>query len=267
IVNLAAETHVDRSIVGPDDFIDTNVVGTFRLLDETRKHLVAHPEDEARFRFLHVSTDEVYGALGPDGAFDEASPYAPSSPYSASKAASDHLVPPYHHTYGVPVVTTNCSNNYGPYQFPEKLIPLTITQALRERPLPVYGAGENVRDWIHVEDHCRAVLAALRRGRVGETYLIGARCERRNIDVVRTICDELDRLRPLSGGESYRNLITFVTDRPGHDFRYAINPARIERELGWRPQVGFVEGIRATIEWYIDHGEWTQAIESGAHRE
>jgi len=266
LVNFAAESHVDRSIVGPDDFINTNVVGTFHLLDETRKHLAARPEEKARFRFLHVSTDEVYGALGAEGAFHEGSLYAPNSPYSASKAASDHLVRAYHHTYGVPVVTTNCSNNYGPYQFPEKLIPLTITQALAEKPLPVYGAGANVRDWIYVEDHCGAVLAVLRRGRLGETYVIGARAERKNLDVVGTICDELDRIRPRTGGASHRELITFVTDRPGHDFRYAIDPTKIERELAWRPQVTFSDGIRRTIEWYLNHSDWTKAILSGAYR-
>ena len=265
VIHFAAETHVDRSIVGPDDFINTNVVGTFHLLDETRKHLAAH--SDPAFRFLHVSTDEVYGALGPDGAFDERSPYAPNSPYAASKAASDHLARAYHHTYGVPVVTTNCSNNYGPYQFPEKLIPLTITQALAEKPLPVYGAGDNVRDWIYVEDHCRAVLQVLRRGRLGETYVIGARTERRNIDVVRQICDELDRIRPRAGGAGHRGLITFVTDRPGHDSRYAIDPSKIERELGWSPRVSFRDGIRSTVEWYVEHREWTDAIVSGKYRE
>jgi dTDP-glucose 4,6-dehydratase len=213
-----------------------------------------------------VSTDEVYGALGPEGAFDEGSLYAPNSPYSASKAASDHLVRAYHHTYGVPVLTTNCSNNYGPYQFPEKLIPLTITHALAEKPLPVYGAGANVRDWIYVEDHCRGVLDVLRRGRVGETYVIGARTEQKNLDVVTTICDELDRIRPRPGGASHRELVTFVTDRLGHDFRYAIDPAKIEREIGWRPRVSFSSGIRQTVEWYLSHRDWTEAIRSGAYR-
>jgi dTDP-glucose 4,6-dehydratase len=266
VVNFAAESHVDRSIVGPDDFIQTNVVGTFHLLDEVRKHLGRVPAERESFRLLHVSTDEVYGALGPEGAFHEGTPYAPNSPYSASKAASDHLVRAYHHTYGVPVVTTNCSNNYGPYQFPEKLIPLTITNALAEKPLPVYGKGQNVRDWIFVEDHCAAVLVALRRGKVGETYVIGARSEQKNLDVVHTICDELDRMRPRAGGASHRQLVTFVTDRLGHDFRYAIDPSKIERELGWRPQVGFAEGIRRTIEWYLQRQDWSAAILSGEYR-
>jgi dTDP-glucose 4,6-dehydratase len=266
VINFAAESHVDRSIVGPDDFINTNVVGTFHLLDEIRKHLAARPDEKARFRFLHVSTDEVYGALGPEGAFDEGSLYAPNSPYSASKAASDHLVRAYHHTYGVPVLTTNCSNNYGPYQFPEKLIPLTITHALAEKPLPVYGAGANVRDWIYVEDHCRGVLDVLRRGRVGETYVIGARAEQKNLDVVTTICDELDRIRPRPGGASHRELVTFVTDRLGHDFRYAVDPTKIEREIGWRPRMSFAEGIRSTIEWYLGNSDWLEAVVSGIYR-
>jgi dTDP-glucose 4,6-dehydratase len=252
LVNFAAESHVDRSIVGPDDFIHTNVVGTFHLLDEVRKLAGALPG----FRFLHVSTDEVYGALGAGGFFDEDSPYRPSSPYSASKAASDHLVRAYHHTYGVPALTTNCSNNYGPFQYPEKLIPLTITNALAGKPLPVYGQGLNVRDWIYVEDHCRAVAEVLARGRVGETYVIGARSEQRNIDVVRTICAELDRMAPRAGG--HEQLIEYVTDRPGHDFRYAIDPGKIERELGWRPAVSFAEGIRRTIAWYVDNAAWTR---------
>jgi dTDP-glucose 4,6-dehydratase len=264
IVNFAAESHVDRSIVGPDDFIHTNVVGTFHLLDEVRHWLRERADD--RFRFLHVSTDEVYGALGPEGAFTERTPYAPSSPYSASKAAADHLVRAYHHTYGVPVLTTNCSNNYGPFQFPEKLIPLTIANALAEKQLPVYGRGHNVRDWIFVEDHCRAVLEVLRRGTVGETYVVGARCEKKNIDVVHTICAELDALRPRAGGSRHDDLIRFVTDRPGHDFRYAIDPTRIETDLGWRPQVSFEEGIAQTVRWYAENAEWTEAIASGAYQ-
>jgi len=255
LVNLAAESHVDRSIVGPDDFIHTNVVGTFHLLDEVRRLGDTLPG----FRFLHVSTDEVYGALGPTGAFHEGSAYQPSSPYSASKAASDHLVRAYHHTYGAPVLTTNCSNNYGPFQYPEKLIPLTIANALAGQPLPVYGQGANIRDWIYVEDHCRAVACVLARGRVGETYVIGARSEQRNIDVVRTICAELDRIAPRPGGGRYDELIEFVTDRPGHDFRYAIDPSKIERELGWRPEVGFADGIRRTIAWYVENEAWTRA--------
>ncbi len=264
VVHFAAESHVDRSIDGPAAFIQTNVVGTFELLDEVRTHLTRHPARRADFRFLHVSTDEVFGALGPEGAFTETTPYAPRSPYAASKAASDHLVGAYFHTYGVPVVTTNCSNNYGPYQFPEKLIPLVIANGLAGQPLPVYGAGANVRDWIHVSDHCAALRAVLARGRLGETYLVGARAERKNLDVVHTICDVLDELVPRAGG--HRALITFVTDRLGHDFRYAIDPTRVETELGWRPQTSFADGIRRTVAWYVAHRAWTDAIRSGAYR-
>ena len=264
VVHFAAESHVDRSIDGPAAFIQTNVVGTFELLDEVRAHLTRHPARRADFRFLHVSTDEVFGALGPEGAFTETTAYAPRSPYAASKAASDHLVGAYFHTYGVPVVTTNCSNNYGPYQFPEKLIPLVIANGLAGQPLPVYGAGANVRDWIHVSDHCSALRAVLARGRLGETYLVGARAERKNLDVVHTICDVLDELVPRAGG--HRALITFVTDRLGHDFRYAIDPTRIETELGWRPQTSFADGIRGTVAWYVAHRAWTDAIRSGAYR-
>jgi dTDP-glucose 4,6-dehydratase len=256
LCHFAAESHVDRSIVGPDDFIHTNVLGTFHLLDEIRKL-------DARPRFLHVSTDEVYGALGPDGLFHEGSPYQPSSPYSASKAASDHLVRAYGHTYGVPVVTTNCSNNYGPFQYPEKLIPLTIACALAGKPLPVYGQGLNVRDWIHVGDHCRALACVLERGRLGETYVIGARAEQRNIDVVRTICAELDRQAPRSGSGKHEELICYVTDRPGHDFRYALDPTKIEGELDWRAQIAFSEGIRQTVAWYLEHPSWLGT--SGTH--
>jgi dTDP-glucose 4,6-dehydratase len=266
IVHFAAESHVDRSIDGPAAFITTNVVGTFELLDELRAHLTRHPERKGRVRFLHVSTDEVFGALGPTGAFTETTAYAPRSPYAASKAASDHLVSAYFHTYGVPVVTTNCSNNYGPYQFPEKLIPLVIANGLAGQPLPVYGAGQNVRDWIHVSDHCAALRCVLDRGRLGETYLIGARSERKNLDVVGTICDVLDELAPRADRTSHRALITFVTDRLGHDFRYAIDPTRIETELGWRPRTSFEDGIRSTIAWYIAHRAWTDAIRSGAYR-
>jgi dTDP-glucose 4,6-dehydratase len=262
IVHFAAESHVDRSIDGPEDFIQTNVVGTFHLLEEARRYLAAAPEG---FRFLHVSTDEVFGALGPTGAFVETTPYAPRSPYSASKAGSDHLISAYVHTYKFPALTTNCSNNYGPYQFPEKLIPLTIANALAGTPLPVYGKGENVRDWIYVTDHCAAIRAVLARGRIGECYLIGSRAEQKNLDVVHTICDLLDELRPRPDG--HRALIRFVTDRAGHDFRYAIDPTKTETELGWRPEVSFEVGIRRTIEWYLANRAWTDAIRSGAYRD
>ncbi|MEO8704142.1 MAG: dTDP-glucose 4,6-dehydratase [Kofleriaceae bacterium] len=263
IVNFAAETHVDRSIDGPADFIATNIVGTFQLLEETRRYL-AGPH-AAGFRFVHVSTDEVFGALGATGTFVESTAYAPRSPYAASKAAGDHLVAAYGHTYGFPAVTTNCSNNYGPYQFPEKLIPLIITNALADKRLPVYARGENVRDWIYVTDHCAAVRAVLARGELGTSYLIGARCERTNLDVVHTICDIVDELRPRAEG-SHRALIEFVADRPGHDFRYAIDPTRCERELGWRPLVAFADGIRRTVQWYVDHADWIAAIRSGEYR-
>ena len=262
IVHFAAESHVDRSIDGPEDFIQTNVVGTFHLLEETRRYLTEHPDPA--FRFLHVSTDEVYGALGPTGEFTETTPYDPRSPYSASKAASDHLVSAYVHTYKFPAVTTNCSNNYGPYQFPEKLIPLTIANALEGKRLPVYGKGENVRDWIYVTDHCAAIRAVLAKGRIGECYLVGSRNEQKNLDVVHTICDTLDELHP--AGAPHRRLIEFVTDRPGHDFRYAIDPSKIEREVGWKASVGFAEGIRKTIEWYLAHRLWTDAIRAGTYQ-
>lgn len=263
IVHFAAESHVDRSINAPEDFIQTNVVGTFHLLEETRHYLASAPEG---FRFLHVSTDEVFGALGPTGSFVETTPYAPRSPYSASKAASDHLVSAYIHTYNLPAITTNCSNNYGPYQFPEKLIPLTIMNAVTGNRLHVYGRGENVRDWIYVADHCAAIRAVLSRGRIGESYLVGARAERRNLDVVGTICDVLDELHPCPGGNSRRDLIELVTDRPGHDFRYAINPSKIEHELGWRPEMSFDDGLRRTIMWYLANRAWIDAIKSGAYQ-
>lgn len=248
IVHLAAESHVDRSIDGPATFIDTNVVGTLALLEEVRRYVGdgAPPG----FRFLHVSTDEVFGALGATGTFDERSPYAPRSPYAASKASSDHLVAAYVHTYGMPAIITNCSNNYGPYQFPEKLIPLVITRALAGERLPVYARGENVRDWIHVTDHCAALRAILARGTLGERYVIGARTERRNLDVVHAICDLLDAIRPR--GASHRALVELVADRPGHDFRYAIDPARLEQELGWRPAVSFEDGLARTVRWYME---------------
>jgi dTDP-glucose 4,6-dehydratase len=262
VVHFAAESHVDRSIDGPEDFIQTNVVGTFHLLEECRRYVA---NAEPGFRFLHVSTDEVFGALGPTGAFTETTAYDPRSPYSASKAGSDHLVSAYVHTYKFPALTTNCSNNYGPYQFPEKLIPLTILNALAGNRLPVYGKGENVRDWIYVTDHCAAIREVLAKGRIGECYLIGSRNEKKNLDVVHTICDILDELRPR--GTSHRELISFVTDRPGHDFRYAIDPTKIETEVGWKATVKFADGIKKTIEWYLAHSEWTDAIKSGAYRE
>ena len=261
VVHFAAESHVDRSIDGPEDFIQTNISGTFHLLEECRRY--ATPE----FRFLHVSTDEVFGALGPTGAFTETTPYDPRSPYSASKAASDHLVSAYVHTYKFPAITTNCSNNYGPYQFPEKLIPLTIQNALAGNRLPVYGKGENVRDWIYVTDHCAAIRAVLAKGRVGECYLIGSRSEKKNLDVVHTICDLLDELRPRTDGTSHRTLIEFVTDRPGHDFRYSIDPTKVETEIGWKSTIRFEDGIRRTIEWYLANQQWTDDIRSGAYRQ
>jgi dTDP-glucose 4,6-dehydratase len=267
IVHFAAESHVDRSILGPEEFIRTNIHGTFSLLDEAMAYWQAQPDaDRQRFRFLHVSTDEVYGSLGEnDSAFRETTPYAPNSPYAASKAASDHLVRAWHHTFQLPTLTTNCSNNYGPFQFPEKLIPLIIHNALEGKTLPVYGDGLNVRDWLYVEDHCSAIRSVLHGGRPGQTYNIGGRSERRNLEVVRTICGVLDELRPAA--RPYADLITFVPDRPGHDRRYAIDSSRIERELGWRPQTSFEEGIRRTIAWYLDHQDWVAAITSGSYRE
>ncbi len=267
VVHFAAESHVDRSIHGPAPFIDTNVVGTFRLLEASRAWW-ASLEGGAReaFRFLHVSTDEVYGSLGEgDPAFTETTAYAPNSPYSASKAASDHLVRAYHHTYGFPAVTTNCSNNYGPYQFPEKLIPLTIANALEGLPLPVYGDGRQVRDWLYVGDHCEAVRVALDRGRPGETYNIGGNSERRNLDVVHAICDALQALVPRDGG--YRGLIHFVADRPGHDRRYAIDASKVRRELGWAPRETFESGLAKTVRWYLERGEWVAQVKSGAYRQ
>jgi len=252
IVHFAAESHVDRSIEGPAEFIQTNVVGSFILLEEARTWWGALPAGEReRFRFLHVSTDEVYGSLGPaDAAFAETHPYAPNSPYAASKAASDHLVRAYHHTYGLPVLTTNCSNNYGPHQYPEKLIPLMITNALADKPLPVYGDGLNVRDWLYVLDHCDAIRAVIDKGRVGETYNIGGASEKNNLELVNTLCAMLDAARPRKSGR-YADLIAMVTDRPGHDRRYAIDAAKIERELGWRPRVSFETGMRKTVDWHL----------------
>jgi dTDP-glucose 4,6-dehydratase len=269
VVHFAAESHVDRSIVGPDEFVRTNVVGTFSLLEEARKYcLDLDDNDRARFRFLHVSTDEVYGSLTPDDPpFQEEDAYQPNSPYSATKAASDHLVRAYFHTYQLPTLTTNCSNNYGPFQFPEKLIPLIILNARRGKPLPVYGDGENVRDWLYVGDHCAAIRAVLAKGRIGETYNIGGRGEKRNLDVVKTICSLLDELCPKDPVVPHATLIEFVRDRPGHDRRYAIDTAKIERDLGWRPNESFETGIRKTIQWYLEHEDWITDVTSGAYRE
>ena len=269
IVHFAAESHVDRSIHGPDDFVRTNVNGTFSLLEETRAYWSSLPEAERNtFRFLHVSTDEVYGSLGPDDApFSESTPYAPNSPYSASKAASDHLVRAYHHTYGLPTLTTNCSNNYGPYQFPEKLIPLIILNARGGKPLPVYGDGQNVRDWLYVEDHCSAIRAVLSRGRVGETYNIGGCNEKKNLEIVNTVCGLLDELRPNDPIVPHGKLITFVKDRPGHDRRYAMDARKIERELQWRPKETFETGIRKTVDWYLQHEDWVQDVTTGGYRQ
>ncbi len=267
VLHLAAESHVDRSIDAPEDFILTNVVGTFRLLEAARRHHHALPNDRKdSFRFLHISTDEVFGSLGPEGAFDEETPYDPRSPYSASKASSDHLVRAYFHTYGLPTLVTNCSNNYGPRQFPEKLVPHMILNALAGKPLPVYGDGANIRDWLHVDDHCRALLAVLEKGAPGETYAIGGRSERTNIAIVETLCAILDRKRPRTDGKPYREQIAFVADRPGHDRRYAIDAGKIERELGWKPQETFEKGLEKTVAWYLDNEEWTASILSGAYR-
>jgi dTDP-glucose 4,6-dehydratase len=266
VMHLAAESHVDRSIDGPAAFIETNVVGTFTMLEAALAHWRGLDAEKAKsFRFHHISTDEVFGALGPEGLFHEDTPYAPNSPYSASKAGSDHLVRAWRETYGLPTITTNCSNNYGPYHFPEKLIPLTILNALEGKRLPVYGRGENVRDWLFVDDHAAALILVLRRGAVGETYNVGGRSERRNIDVVMSICDILDEIAPRAGG-SHRELITFVTDRPGHDLRYAIDCSKIERELGWRAEETFESGLRKTVQWYIDNPAWWGAIRSGKYR-
>ncbi len=269
IVHFAAESHVDRSIVSPEAFIRTNVHGTFVLLEQARLYWAGLNEAErAEFRFVHVSTDEVYGTLGPeDAAFKETTAYAPNSPYAASKAGSDHLVRSYFHTFGLPVLTTNCSNNYGPFQFPEKLIPLMILNALEGKPLPVYGDGKNVRDWLFVEDHCAAIRTVLERGRLGETYNIGGMCERANIDVVMAICDLLDEMRPRKNGAARRELITFVKDRPGHDRRYAIDASKIARELGWKPEENFESGLRKTVRWYLEHSEWVENVRTGAYRD
>ena len=257
VMHLAAESHVDRSIDGPSAFIQTNVVGTYVMLEEARRHWGALPaEEKDRFRFHHISTDEVYGSLGDDGLFTEQTPYDPSSPYSASKASSDHLVRAWHRTYGLPGVITNCSNNYGPYQYPEKLIPLTITSALAGKPLPVYGKGENIRDWLYVDDHARALVTVVERGKIGETYNIGGNSERKNIDVVRTICGLMDELSSETQNRPHEKLITFVTDRPGHDHRYAIDANKIRQDLGWSPVETFESGLKKTVQWYLSNTEW-----------
>jgi len=269
IVNFAAESHVDRSIHGPADFIDTNIVGTFNLLECAREYWNRIQDTQkSNFRFHHISTDEVYGSLSPTTpAFTETHPYEPNSPYSASKAASDHLVRAWFHTYGFPVVTTNCSNNYGPYHFPEKLIPLVILNAINGKPLPIYGDGQQVRDWLYVGDHCSAIRAVLAKGTLGETYNIGGWNEKTNLAVVQTICQILDKLRPRIDGKSYAQQITFVKDRPGHDRRYAIDASKIERELGWRPAETFDSGIRKTIQWYLDNPIWIEGVVSGSYRD
>ncbi|MEX8497797.1 MAG: dTDP-glucose 4,6-dehydratase [Leptothrix ochracea] len=269
VLHFAAESHVDRSIHGPGEFIQTNMVGTFELLEAVRAYWGAMTtEAKAAFRFLHVSTDEVYGSLSEtDPAFSETTAYAPNSPYSASKAGSDHLVRAYHHTYGLPTLTTNCSNNYGPYHFPEKLIPLMILNALDGKPLPVYGDGLNIRDWLYVRDHCEAIQQVLAKGRVGETYNVGGKNEVRNIDVVTTICRKLDELRPKADGSRYEAQITYVADRPGHDRRYAIDPSKVEREIGWQPAETFESGIDKTVRWYLDNTVWTDAVRTGAYRD
>ncbi|MDR3746151.1 MAG: dTDP-glucose 4,6-dehydratase [Acidobacteriaceae bacterium] len=267
VVHFAAESHVDRSILGPAAFIETNINGTFTLLEAALKHWRALPEaEQGNFRFLHVSTDEVYGSLTADEpAFHEETPYRPNSPYSASKAASDHLVRAYFHTYGLPVVTTNCSNNYGPYQFPEKLIPLMIHNAISGKPLPIYGDGQNVRDWLYVADHCDAILSVLQAGRLGGTYNVGGLNEQKNLDIVNTLCEILDELHP--AGAPHNQLITYVKDRPGHDRRYAIDCSKLQRELGWAPKESFHTGIRKTVQWYLDNAKWVEKIVSGEYRE
>ena len=267
IVHFAAESHVDRSIDGPVVFIQTNINGTFTLLENARRYwLELDDQKKEQFRFLHVSTDEVYGSLGEEGYFTEETPYAPNSPYSASKASSDHLARAYFHTYGLPVTITNCSNNYGPYQFPEKLIPLMLLNALEGKPLPVYGSGQNVRDWLYVEDHCRAILTVLEQGKPGEKYNIGGHNEKTNLSIVQALCDILDRRQPRGDGQSYREQITFVRDRPGHDLRYAIDAAKIRQELGWVQQETFETGIVKTVEWYLANREWCRRVTDGSYR-
>ena len=268
IVNFAAESHVDRSIHGPGDFIQTNIVGTFNLLESTRAYWNELPQDQkSSFRFLHVSTDEVYGSLGPnDPPFTENHPYQPNSPYSASKAASDHLIRAWFHTYGLPTLTTNCSNNYGPYHFPEKLIPLCILNALNGKPLPIYGDGKQIRDWLYVKDHCSAIREVLKQGHMGETYNVGGWNEKTNLEVVETLCTVLDELKPKSDGKSYADQITFVKDRPGHDRRYAIDASKLECDLGWRPQETFETGLRKTVIWYLEHETWVNHVVSGEYQ-
>ena len=265
VMHLAAESHVDRSIDGPSEFINTNIIGTYNLLEVTRRYWQSLT-DTTKFRFHHVSTDEVYGSLGKDGFFVESTPYQPNSPYSASKAASDHLVRAWHETYGLPVVTTNCSNNYGPYQFPEKLIPLMILNGLEGKPLPVYGKGENIRDWLYVDDHARALCLVLEQGLLGETYNIGGFNEKTNLEVVYTLCSILDELLPDSKYKPHDQLITFVTDRPGHDLRYAIDANKIAQTFGWKPQETFATGLRKTVEWYLDNQKWWQRVRDGSYR-
>jgi dTDP-glucose 4,6-dehydratase len=268
VINFAAESHVDRSIHGPADFIQTNIVGTFNLLESVREYWTALPDaQKTAFRFLHVSTDEVYGSLEKDDpAFSETNAYEPNSPYSASKAASDHLVRAWHHTYGLPVLTTNCSNNYGPYHFPEKLIPLCILNALAGKPLPIYGDGQQVRDWLFVKDHCSAIRHVLEKGQLGETYNVGGWNEKANLEVVETLCQILDELKPRADGESYQSQITFVKDRPGHDRRYAIDATKLEKELGWKPAETFETGIRKTVMWYLEHQDWVSHVLSGEYQ-
>jgi len=269
VINFAAESHVDRSIHGPGEFIQTNIVGTFKLLESVRAYFSALSDvEKLKFRFLHVSTDEVYGSLAKDDpAFTETHRYEPNSPYSASKAASDHLVRAYHHTYGLPVVTTNCSNNYGPYQFPEKLIPLMIVNALAGKSLPIYGDGQQIRDWLYVSDHCAAIRRVLEDGKLGEVYNIGGWNEKPNLEIVHAICDLLGEMRPRADGKSYREQMIYVTDRPGHDRRYAIDATKVERELGWKPAETFATGIRKTVQWYLDNPSWIDNVQSGAYRE
>jgi len=268
-VHFAAESHVDRSILGPEEFIRTNISGTFALLEESRAYWEQLPEtDKKKFRFLHVSTDEVYGSLQPnDPPFTEQNQYAPNSPYAASKAAADHLVRAYHHTYGLPTLTSNCSNNYGPFQFPEKLIPLTILNARDRKPIPVYGDGKNVRDWLYVEDHCAALKTVLERGRPGETYNVGGSSEKTNVEVVTTICELVDEFLPDASARPRVELIKFVTDRPGHDRRYAMDANKLQSELGWKPRENFKSGLRKTVEWYLAHEQWLSSVSSGAYRE
>ena len=268
IINFAAESHVDRSIHGPDDFMETNILGTYRLLEEARSFFNTLSEvGQKQFRFLHVSTDEVYGTLSStEPAFKETKQYEPNSPYSASKAASDHLVRAWHHTYGLPVLTTNCSNNYGPYHFPEKLIPLCILKALQGEDLPIYGDGQQIRDWLYVVDHCKGIETVLDKGKIGETYNIGGWNEKANLEVVHTLCDLLDELKPPEDGKSYREQITFVKDRPGHDRRYAIDATKISKELGWKPEETFETGIRKTVQWYLDNQDWVDHVQSGEYK-